>query len=717
MSHTVNTFCRNCTSMCGLTMQVSDDKTSIVSVRGDKQHPMTQGYHCIKALSSVDLLTDKKERLLHSLKRNKNAEFEKISADNAMDEIASRIQSLVKQYGPRSIALFYGTGSYFNGLGWPVMKSFLSELGSPNLFSTMTIDQSARWVSILRMGSMASGQASLDELDALMIIGKNPVISHQLAGVFRPAKTLADFKKRGAQLIVVDPRRTETAKHATHHLALKPGEDVCLLAGMIHLLLKNQWHDSEFCERFAGDLGTLEQAVAPYTSERVQSRCGINSEQLYAATKALATAKRAQVTVGTGPCMGPNSNLAVHLADLLNVLCGNFLREGDTVIKRSVLLPRRYQANALPAYRSWEHEPKCHSVDVGQLFGEFPTGALPDEILSPHKERIRALIVLGGNPVTALGQPEKTLKAFQSLDLLVCIDPRLNQTGQLADYIIAPPLQYERHDLSTVVDGTGAYTRPFVQYTRPVVPAPKDTIEEAHFFWGLAKRLGIRLTYKKMILGMNYPSIKKGWPINPETAPNSETFARWWCEDTEVDFDTLKASDSGLLVALAESTVQASPDNGVRLDCCPEDVSAELQALAQQEQSTQFAFRLICRRLLETMNSLFTHNERTRKRYPVNYVYMYPLDMQTQAINNEDRITISSAYGSIEALVRSDPSLQSGVLAMSHQWGDPIKALKPEDGIGSFSGRLVSLDHQVEAINRMPRQSAIAVNIERITIL
>ena len=282
---TYKTFCRNCTGVCGL--EVSVDQARITAVRADRDHPITRGYHCVKASMSADLANGVEPRLLNSLQRQDDGTFTTIDAEVALDDIAGRLRALVDRHGPRSVALFYGTGAYSNSLATPLAKSFMHALGSPNWFSTMTIDQSAIWVTMLRMGYMASGKPLPTEVDTLLLVGNNPLVSHQITG-HNPSKLLREMRTRGARVIVVDPRTTETARYADMHLQLVPGEDVTLLAGMIRLILSNEWYDKAFCVRFADGLDALRVVVDPYTPERVERRCGIPPEQLLAATRAFA---------------------------------------------------------------------------------------------------------------------------------------------------------------------------------------------------------------------------------------------------------------------------------------------------------------------------------------------------------------------------------------------------------------------------------------------
>lgn len=706
----VKTFCRNCSHLCGL--EISLEGNEMVAVRGDKDNHSSNGYHCIKAISSLDLGNGKTGRLTHCQKKQPDSSFAPIDAEQAQDEIASKLSVLIKQHGPRSVGVFYGTAAYYEGLNFPIMKSFLGELGSPNLFSTCTIDMSAVWVSPMRMGMMASGLPKMDQLETFLIAGKNPVVSHLLFGVYRPGVTLAQFKKDGRNLIVVDPRKSETAQRATQHLAVKPGEDVSLFAGMIRTIIDNEWYDKAFCERFCVNLAQLRQAVDAYTPELVEQRTGLSWLEVEKAAKTFASTNSFAVA-GTGVTMAPHSNLIVHLTDSLNVICGNYPRAGDEVQSYSVLMPRPYAESVIPPNRTWEKGPKCLSSDTGAFYGEFASGALPDEILAEDKDRIRALIVYGGNPVKALGQPEKTLKAFKNLELLIVIDPMMNETAKLADYVISPELQYERHDITAVIDGVAAFASSFAQYTPPVVKPPEGVISSGDFFWGLGKRMGLQLEYKKLVFGMSYHEVPAGQPMDMENKPDGEQLARWWCEDSYTDFETLKAHTSGFSPNQTVR-VQEAADDGARLDLCPPDVAQELAETLHEKPDGNFPYRLTNRRLLECLNSMYHDAEMTAKRYETNYAYMHPSDIEKEGLGDGSLITIESKKaGEIVAKVKPDKNLQAGMISMSHQWGSP--ELSTTDR-GSFTGALVSLEiEDVEPINRMPRQTAIDVRLRAVS--
>lgn len=712
MTATVHkTFCRNCTHSCGLSVAVEDGR--VIDVKPDRDHAITDGYMCIKATMNLDLHEGIDGRLTNSLKRNPAGDFAPFEAMTAIDEIGDKLRAILAEHGPRSIGLYYGTGGYFNSLVLPLAKSWLHAVGSPNMFTSSTVDQSANWVTMMRMGFLASGRPGPADVDAFMLIGANPLVSHWLPA-FNPAKRLREWSRKGTKTIVVDPRRTETARMADIHLQLRPGEDVTLFAGMIRVLLERGWQDHVFCDRYVNGIDALRETVAGYTLDYVERRAGVAADLLVEATRVFACSGRSVAITGTGIAMAPHSNTAMHMAYALNALCGAFRRAGDVVDNPGVMMPRTYSDAVIPPNRPWETGHQCRSAPTGRIYHEVPTGALPGEILEPGPDRLRALIVLGGNPAKALGQPEKTLRALRSLDLLVSIDARMCDTARLSHYVIAPALPFERHDVPYIFDGLSWSPKPFVQYAAPIITPPPGVIDETLFFWGIARAMGLQLEYRKVGLAADYDDTPAGHPIDMTRPPDPEQLARWWLEDSVVDFDMLKATPGGIVPDLPPQFVQAVPDNGARMDLCPGDVGEDLATVLAEQPDLNRPYRLATRRLLETMNSAYRHATATLRRYPANPAFLNPDDMRDEGLEAGDRIEIASAHGSLLASVQADAGVRRGMVSMAHCWGETDPERDPEQLRGSFTGRLVSLDHGVEAINRMPTQTGISVSLRKV---
>lgn len=701
-------------------MTVTVDEGRIIDVAADGTASPYGPYMCIKGLASVDFHNGAENRLLASKKRIEDGTFASIDSQRALDEIADKLRTLIQQYGPRSVALYHGTGAYRSVLGAQLEKAFLSAIQSPNLFSTMTIDQSAKWVTMARMGIMASGKPALEDIDVALIAGNNPVVSHQTmpfaAGQSgAPGRALAAARKRGTKIIIVDPRRTETARYADLLIQPLPGHDAVLFAAIAHILLRDGSYNRAFCDRFVMQLDDLRVKLAAFTPELAAQRADVPVEQIELAAKWLGEAGRAFVGSGTGPSMSQHSNLNDHMIEVVNALLAGYRRAGDRVRNPGVLNPRTPTETVVPANRSWERGEKLRSADIGKLFGEFPTALLPQEILAPDEDRIRALIVFGGNPMMGLGDPGQVIPAFEALDLLVVLDPRMNDSARFADYVIATSQPFERHDIS--IPGDSLYPQAFAQYAPPVVEKPGDVLHDWEFFWGVAARMGVQLTLKYWNYGQDFEAIEDGLPLDMQQCPDPEEMIRFLCKNSRIPFDVLKQNPSGVrLDDLDQRVLAARQDNGARLQLCPQDVAAELDAvLAESDTSQRFRYQLTCRRILEAMNSAYLDGQRTRQRYPSNWAYMNPEDMLDESLNDGDNIEIVSEAGSIEGVVKAEPGLRRGVISMTHLFGSLMPPQAPPQNQassrGAYTGRLVSLQDHLEPINYMPRYSGIPVNI------
>lgn len=702
-------------------MELTLEDGKILNAAADGSASPYGPYMCAKGMASVDFHNGAENRLLASLKRNQANEFVPIKSSVALDEIAQRLQSLIERYGPRSVALYHGTGAYRSVLGAQLEKSFLSAIDCPNLFSTMTIDQSAKWVTMARMGFMASGKPALADLDVALIAGNNPVVSHQTmpfaAGESgAPGRAYARAKKRGTKIIIIDPRRTETARYADLLIQPLPGHDASIFAAIAHILLRDKTYNRNFCDRFVTQLEELQRAVAPFTPDMAARRADVPVEQIEQAAEWLGSAERAFVGSGTGPSMSAHSNLNDHMIEVVNALLGGYRRAGDPVRNPGVLNPRRPVETAVPPNRSWERGDKLRSVDIGKLFGEFPTALLPREIQATGEDRIRALIVFGGDPMMGLGDPDAVIPAFEQLDLMVVLDPRMNETAKYAHYVVAASQPFERHDIST--PGDALYPEAFAQYAPPVLDKPGDVIHDWEFFWGLAARMGVQLTLKYWNYGQDFESIEEGMALDTHTAPDPEAMIRFLCKNSRIPFDVLKANPSGVrLEGEFQQVLPAARDNAARLHLCPGDVAEELAVVLRDDpRDTGFAYQLTCRRILEAMNGAYRDAARTRARYPVNWTYMNPEDMARQGLAGGDSIEIRSSAGAIRGVVREDQGLRPGVISMTHLFGQLLPCSDPREQGGSFTGRLVSLTESLQPINYMPRYSGVPVDVIKLPV-
>jgi anaerobic selenocysteine-containing dehydrogenase len=708
----VLTFCRICSGKCGMKVTVDDATNRIVDVRGDHSHVMTSGYACIKGLQSA-AIHHGPQRLLKPLKRQPDGRFAEISSEQALDEIAARIRALTTESGADTLGVYRGTAHYANSTAFAMMSSFIRATRTRSRFSTMTIDQSAKWVAEQRLGVWGAGRHRFHESDVWMFVGYNPLVSvlgNNGTPVLNPTKRMKEARVRGMKFIVVDPRKTETAHYADIHLQPFPGEDPTVFAGLLRCILENGWEDRAFCAAHVNGVDALRLAVAAFTPAYVEQRAGVPADQLVAAAELFAaTSQRGIAVSATGPNMAPRSNLAEHLIEALNVICGRFVRAGDAITNPGAMSPRRpVRAEVIAPGRSWETGYKSRVRNLGTLYGEKMAGALADEILLPGEGRIRALIVDGGNPVNSLPERERAIEAMNALDLLVAIDPYMSETAQLAHYILPPTLMFERPDLPLLFERT-AFPVPFAQYTDAVLPPPAgaDVVEDWYVFYALAQRLG---------LAMNF----EGHPLDMQNPPTTDDLLALLLHESEVPLDEIKRHPNGKVFELPPQVVDGpKPERAAnRFEVMPPDVFEELAAVAQEtplaavlRNGRTFRFRLSVRRSRDVMNTTFRDVPAIQKRVPYNPVFVNPQDLQKLGLAEGAPVFIESAHGRIEAVVEGDASMREGVISMFHGFGKmPQAATYYEDG-GANINDMVPTGDFVEPINAMPWYSALPVDL------
>lgn len=700
-------FCRICMGTCGMVVTVGDDGR-MVDIRADRDDPQTLGFACFKGLRAVEA-HDNPNRVLRPMKRRSDGSLAPIALETALDEIAERLRAIRAARGPEAIAGYKGGGGFFTSSAVVLLNEFMRGLGSPKTYSSATIDQSAKYVTHGRLGLWPPGKPPVSRCDVMLLVGTNPMVSVNPPFETRnPVKRMKEARARGMALIVIDPRRSETATFADVHLQPLPGEDPTVIAGLLHIILAEGWHDAAFCAQHVGDLEALREAVAPFTPAYVAARADVPVDRLHAAARLFAAEGRKGIAgSSTGPDMAPHSNLAEHLIEALNVVCGKLVRAGEEIGNPGAILPRYpRKAQVTPAPRWWETGPKSRIDGSGMLADEMMTGVMADEILTPGDGQVRALIVHGGNPASAVPDQRKIVRALRSLDLLVCIEPAMSVTAELADYILPPFMQYERPDLPFWLYEYMIYQdEPWTRYTPAVAapPAGSELVDDWYVFWSLARRLGTTIDYL-------------GAPLDMANPPTTDALLALAARHAPVSFAEIRRHPRGLAVdPVAQFAEPADPEWAGRFAVMPADVRAELaDALSDTDDDPRFPFRLAVRRLRETFNSVGRDLPGIRKRVPYNRAYVNPGDLAAIGAVAGSEVEISSANGTIVAVAEPDPTLRSRVVSVPHGFGGLPDAASNrgyyEDGV---SANLLLDDTVRETINAMPRMTAIRVSLRR----
>ncbi len=702
---TRESFCRICHAACPIEVDIHNGRA--MAIRGIPSDPIFAGYTCIKGRQLPEQMTHA-QRLTAPLARRTDGTFEAVSSQQALDQIADQLKRIIDTYGPRAVASYTGTGGYQNSLAIPVARSFHQGIESPSFYTSVTIDQPAKATAPFRAGIWEAGYQDFSNADVMMAVGYNPLVSSYgpvggLQGT-NPFVVLREAKRRGMKLIVVDPRRTELATQADIHLAVKPGEDPTLLAGMIKIILDEDLIDHEFCEQWVGDIELLSRAVAAFDVDTVARRCDISADDLVTAARMFASAQRGTCGTGTGPNMAPHSGLTEHLAISLNTICGRVNRAGDRLDSGYFLFPATPKRAQVHAARPPATGTPSRIRNLRGIRGEMLTTTLAEEILTEGEGQVRALIVNGGNPVVAWPDQELTMRALENLELLVVIDHRMSATAEFADYVIAPTLSLERADVPHLMDRW--FNAPYTNYTEAILPRLGDVLNEWEFFWEMAQRLGSALPLD-------------GGPAPMDRRPTDDEMLDLVYAKGRMAMSEIRLNRRKLHPELAFVVQPADPDCTARFTLAPEDIVAELSDVAVETDAAQFLgvdtaeypFRLVSRRLKHALNSYGPELSALGAKGTTNPAYMNPDDMEICDLADGDVIEISSPRASLWAVVESAADVRPGVISMAHSWGGSSLTDEKVRDIGSPTNRLVSVDRGYDRVTGMAVQSAIPVRI------
>ncbi len=703
---THKSFCRFCHAVCGIEVDVEDNRA--LAVRGDKDHVVSQGYLCVKGRELIAQHTHP-ERVRGARKRMAEGIFHELSSEPAMDEVAARLQALIARDGPTSVAVYSGTHGLFSAAK-PLIVAWINGIGSHWYFTPNTIDQPSQQTAWARHGTWDAGVNRFVEADVMMFVGNNPGVSAfsrdggpPYANAF---KYLRDAKRRGMKIIVVDPRRTELARAADIHLQVRPGEDPTLLAGMVRIILEEGLYDREFVAAHVDGADALRAAVADYTPDYVEARARVSARPATAAARMFAAGRRGSAMTCTGVNMAPRPDVTQHLVVALNSLCGRFNRAGDRVRNPGVLRPpRAFYAEVQPPQEIWGKGPRSRFRGLGQFGTEMPINVFADEVLTPGDGQIKALISVGGHPVMAFPDQRKVIVALQALELCVVLDVKMTATARLAHYVFGCKLSLEKPGTSRTAEAQ--LDVPFAQYTPALIRPDFDVLEEWEFFWGLAHRLRTPLV------------LEDGRALDIDRKPTPDEYLDFTHAGSRVPLDVVRQHPGGHVFEPAQPVHVQPPRSeraATRMNVAPPVVIDQIREIRQErlsptggyEGDERFTHRLISRRMLEVYNSTGDHLPELRRKFRYSPAFMHPQDLERLGVSRGALIRIESDHSFIYAIAATSPDVLPGVVSMAHARGGT-----PDD-IGS-TNRLVTTERDFEPISGIPRQSAIPVSIRPLT--
>src|SRR4051794_39819437 len=459
------TFCRICEGHWGLVATV--DRGRVERLRPDPQHPLSHGYACPKGIAMTEV-QNAPDRVLHPLRRG-----ERVGWDEALGEIGARLRDVRERHGSDAIGWYMGNpgGSSYSHTLWS--KGFVDALGSSHYYTAGSQDVNNRFAaSALMYGSpLRVPIPDLERTSFLLMVGANPFVSNgSVLSAPRVRDRLHAIVARGGRVVVVDPRRTETAR-AFEHLPIRPDTDAWLLLSLLHVVGRDS------------ALGPLTE---PFSPEATAERTGVPAERCRALARDLGAAPSAAVYGRTGSCLGRFGTLVAFLLDALAAVTGNLDRPGGNVFAQpAVDIERVARPFGLASYG----RRRSRVGGFPDVLGQMPAGVMADEIGRPGRGQLRALVVSAGNPLMSVPDPKRLRAAFGKLDLLVSIDLFVNETGRHADFVLPATTWLEREDVPVAF--LPFFIRPFVQWTDAVVDPAGEARQERQGVQEPAGGLGV----------------------------------------------------------------------------------------------------------------------------------------------------------------------------------------------------------------------------------
>ena len=478
------TACILCSINCGIELQL-DDATGrrIERVRGDKSHPVSQGYTCNKPLK-LDFYQNAADRLRAPMRRRSDGTFEEIDWDTAIAEIAEKFNVIKAAYGGETI-LYYGGGGQGNHLGGLYGDSTLRTLGSRYRSNALAQEKTGEfWVGGKMLG--AGTHPDIEHAEVSVFVGKNPWMSH---GFARARVVLKEIEKDPQRsLVVIDPRRSETAAMADYHLAIKPGTDAWCLAALVAILVQEGLTNEAWLAEHTTGSQTVEATFRDASVAQLARTCGVDEAQLRATARRIAGAASVAVYEDIGMQMSLNSTLGSYLQRLIWLLTGNFARKGTSNAFTPLMsLAAPTTGSAATGKRDGAIQKRSPVVGAQIITGLIPCNVIPDEILTDHPKRYRAMLVESGNPVHSIADSRRMREALAKLELVVVMDVAMTETGRLANYILPSPTQFEKYEATFF---NLEFPRNVFHLRKPVIAAPPGLLPEPEIHARLVEALG-----------------------------------------------------------------------------------------------------------------------------------------------------------------------------------------------------------------------------------
>ena len=656
--------CPLCEAACGVVVEVNDGR--VCSVRGNDDDVLSHGYICPKAAALTDLHNDP-DRLRAPVVRE-GSSWREASWEEALDLAADGLIQARRRHGRDAVAMYYGNPVAHNlGLMTHALP-FARALRTRNVDSASSADQLPQMLAALRMfGHFALIPVpDLDRTDFLLIFGANPVVSNgSLMTAPNMRKRLETLRARGGQVVVVDPRRSETADVADVHVACRPDSDALLLAAILHVVFDRKWARVGRLERHVKRLDELATFVSTLSPERVADRTGVAAETIRRIATDFAHATRAACYGRVGICTQQYGTLTAWLAQALNLVTGRVDDIGGMMLPTPAvdsvgILTRLGLCGTYDRWRSRVRQ-------LPEFCGELPVATLADEIEADDGSHIRALITIAGNPVLSAPNGRRLDRALGTLDHVVSVDPYLNETTRHADVILppAPPLSRAHYDFAL----SAFFVRNVAKYSEPVVPRAPSERHDWEIVAALAGRVLAPRPFRRL-------AVRGIGALRPERllapllrlGPYGLSLRTLRASPNGVDLGPLEAGRIARLVATPDGRIDAAPDDFLR--------EARVRLFSEADRGDTDELLLIGRRQLRGNNSWMHNSPRLMKGPDLCTRLMHPADADSRDLATGDIVQLGSEAGTVTVPVEVTDEIRRGVVSLPHRWGHDREGIR-----------------------------------------
>jgi formate dehydrogenase len=689
----VYTGCRYCMALCGVEVTVDIGTNRAVRIVPDKENPHTWQDFCTNARVAPEMVAHP-HRIVAPMKRVGDRYVE-TTYQEAVADISARLGAIIDRHGPDAVGSYHGNPSAFSWGNSVLFAGLLDAIGTKNRFWVGSIDQNAAHVVAQKLfgSELVSLQLDIDDSDCMVFIGHNPAESSMnwywsSPGGWRRALTrLAG----GAELIVIDPRRTETAAKATLHVAIRPGGDWAFLLGVLKVVFDEGWDRPATAVPVTGVDGVRALAGAADLAD-LSSRCDVPVDLIADVARRFATARTGFIATATGVGQTRNGTIAEWLGMALNAVTDRLDKPGGRRYERGIVdMARLFSLMAPPG----EHRTRLRGTPMVAGYHSLPE--LPDEITTPGPGQIRAVILNAGNPVVSGPQGGALDAAFAELDLLVAVDLVQRESHRHAHWLIPGTHWLERAEAHPIL--VGFHDAPFAQFWPAAVDRPAGMQEEWEFFTDLALAMGRNLFGKpgvnRVVRATRALSRRTG---RPGIAFHPDWVARLvMAAGRRVSWNDVVARPHGLVYGQRRfgDLAKALHTPGKQINLADGELLAATHRLLAEPPVVApagFPFHLNNRRRNSGMNSWLNELPSLAGRHSTNRVEVHPDDAARLGVADGDLLAVSSPVGRIELAALVTDAVRPGSVCVEHGFGsrvfDPAGGGPPE-GVGANRNLLV----------------------------